>query len=153
MTDGSWVDIVWNFRAERTWETCLVGTSTYTAFLTTRRLDPFVVLCSSSESSSSTRFLPLAVEEVFGSCFGLSSSSSMADVSGVERVEALALNIGETAVVGVADAECPALARPRVTGMVDSFRVWVDKEGVVKFCVATRRDATRRALNLIYGRV
>ena len=77
------------------------------------------------------------------------SSSSITEVSGVERIDAAPLNTGETTVVGVADAELTAFVRPRVTGMVGGVArggqgtEMVDKG---KFCVATNdASATRRA--------
>ena len=73
----------------------------------------------------------------------------MAEESGVEREDAPALNIGETAVVGVADADCSALARPRVTRMADVRGTlgWGKRGGgqVLRGGAEKRRDATRRA--------
>ena len=76
----------------------------------------------------------------------------MAEESGVEREDAPALNIGETAVVGVADADCSALARPRVTRMADVRGTlgWGKRGGgqVLRGGAEKRRDATRRARTL-----
>ena len=123
----------------------VVAISTYAVCCTILRLAPLLVTgssFSSSEDSCRTRFL-VAAALVFGTfcvtlCLRTVSSSSMtSEVSGVERVEALALNTGDTVVVGVADDECPALERPRVTGMASPSghgRVRGGRHGVTVVC-------------------
>lgn len=136
---------------------CRVATSTYALCCTARRLAPLLFtspLRSSSELSSRTRFLAIVdfLVLTLTSCLRTVPSSST-EVSGVERADALALNIGDTVALGVADAELTALARPRVTGMM--VRVAQDARGGGRWTslrgYETRRDKTR--LNLVYARV
>ncbi len=83
----------------------------------------------------------------------------MLEVSGVVLKETPVLNTGDTAVLGVVDADCAVRARCLVTGMADGtgrarLRVGgkdAELVGQVSAGNAGRRDKTR--LNLIYGRV